>query len=578
VSLPLRDYQREAIEAIDEAHAEGTTKPAVVWATGLGKTVLFAKAAERFHAKTGLRVLALAHRRELVAHAEEDLRSVAPGLSTGIVMGSRNQTLASVVCASPQTLAHESRRRQLLNVGLVIADECHHYAAPTFRKVLDHFTEQGALALGVTATLSRGDGLSLGKVWDKVVHTKDIAFGVANGWLVRPRGVRVRVDDLDLRTVRRNRATGDYDVDALGAAVIDSMAPKRIAEAILEHAQGRKTVVFAPNVESTEVIAEALQAAGIVAAPVHYKIPDALRDERLKRHTDELDPLQVLVNPMILTEGWNNPACSVAVIARKTSNNGLYIQMIGRVLRPSPGKRDALIIDVCGAAERNTLQAQIDLFGEEPEEIERDPCLCVPGGDMVCTCRRGKCTEDCHCGGRPCACVWPEMTELEVSEATHDAYADGRLVVEEIDLFHGSRNLWQTTYGGTHFITAGADWYIAITPGRVPGMWDVVRMHKYEQGNSRFVQRDQSDLGFAQAWAEQDVRPEELNFARKGTSWRKDVAKPNQLQLARRYGLPVHESMSRGEVSSMIDIYTASWRMDATAAMLRERQHAGAMA
>jgi superfamily II DNA or RNA helicase len=570
----LRDYQAEAVDAVERAHADGVTAPAVVWATGLGKTELFSAVAERFHRRTARRVVVLAHRRKLARQAAERMRgSAADGLRIGVVMGAQNQTLADVVCASPQTLATESRRRQLLNVGLVIADECHHYAAPSFRKVLDHFTEQGALLLGVTATMSRGDGRALGALWRVLGdQVRDIAFGVTNKHLIQPRGVRVRVDDFDLRTVKRNRITGEYDVHEEGAALSGSMAPKRIAEAITEHAAGRKTVVFVPDVASAEVVAEACREAGLLAEAVHYKVPEARRDALIDRHEDEGDPLQVLVNPMILTEGWDNRHCGVVVVARRTQSNRLYIQMAGRVLRPAPGKTEALIVDVCGASERCNLQAQIDLFGVDEEEPD-EPAPCDCAGGFVCICRRGRCSADCACGGgRDCGCVWAEVTELEAGEQDDEIYVDGRLVVEEVDLFHRSRDAWMITYGGTHFLTAGREHFIAITPGEVRHTWDVVRMHKTSPGAASFIARGIGDVGWAQAQAERSVTPEERYFSHRDTGWRARPASAAQLRLAAGYGLEVPPRAHGGEVSAMIDIYTASWRMDAVVAQKRAAQ------
>jgi len=59
--------------------------------------------------------------------------------------------------------------------------------------------------------------------------------------------------------------------------------------------------------------------------------------------------VQVLCNCLVTTEGWDAPEVSCAVLARPTKSLGLYLQMAGRVLRPAPGKADALVIDHSGA-------------------------------------------------------------------------------------------------------------------------------------------------------------------------------------------------------------------------------------
>ena len=58
---------------------------------------------------------------------------------------------------------------------------------------------------------------------------------------------------------------------------------------------------------------------------------------------------------MVLTEGWDMPAVGCCILARPTKQMGLYRQMIGRVLRPADGKRDAIILDHSGAVFRHGL-------------------------------------------------------------------------------------------------------------------------------------------------------------------------------------------------------------------------------
>jgi superfamily II DNA or RNA helicase len=59
--------------------------------------------------------------------------------------------------------------------------------------------------------------------------------------------------------------------------------------------------------------------------------------------------IEVVCNAMVPTEGWDCPQVSCLVLARPTKHMGLYRQMVGRVLRPAPGKIDALILDHAGA-------------------------------------------------------------------------------------------------------------------------------------------------------------------------------------------------------------------------------------
>ena len=75
--------------------------------------------------------------------------------------------------------------------------------------------------------------------------------------------------------------------------------------------------------------------------------PKDERDEILKRLSR--GDLELVTNCMVLTEGWDQPDVACCVLARPTKSIGLYRQMAGRVIRPAPGKTDALILDHAGA-------------------------------------------------------------------------------------------------------------------------------------------------------------------------------------------------------------------------------------
>src|SRR5690349_16134810 len=359
-ALPLRDYQADDVDRVEKSWAAGVRRPAVVVATGLGKSVESAHLATRWLERERLaggtrRVLKIVHRREIVNQLAAKVRDVNPDLRVGIVQAGRNDTLADVICASVQTLASERRRRMIRGIGLLVVDECHHAAADTYLATMAHYgcmpervaghDGEDAVAVGYTATLTRSDDRALGEIWQSVVSTRDIAFGVRGGWLVRPIGQHVTVDDLDLRKVKTSR--GDYQASDLGEAIEASLAPEAIAKALLEHAvlpdgRMRPTLLFAPLVSTAELIAETLRDYGIRAVAMHGATSAAERDAGLAQLKS--GELQVICNPMIFTEGTDLPAVSCVVIARPTKSKGLFIQMIGRGLRPdrTTGKTDCL--------------------------------------------------------------------------------------------------------------------------------------------------------------------------------------------------------------------------------------------
>jgi superfamily II DNA or RNA helicase len=533
-------------------------------------TVAFSQvAAEHLAATPGGKVLALAHTTELVDQMIAKFHSVSPpgrpGVRVGRVQGTTNQTLAQVVCASVQTLRSEARRRMIRGVTLVIVDEAHHAVASTYLAVLRHFgcmDEPGyeggrALALGCTATMMRADDKALGAVWQSIAHQRTIAEGIADGFLVRPTGLHVQVDDLDLSAVKVT--AGDYRKDELGKAIEDSLAPEAIVKAVAEHADRRKILLFAPTVSSAEVIGDALRASGRSVGLVHGGLAEGPRKAVLDAY--RAGETQVLANCMVLTEGFDHPAADCAVIARPTRSKGLYIQIAGRVLRPWPGKTDALLLDVVGATTTHSLMSGVTLFGDRPDGAQ-------PAQKAVE------------------ASEWDEPEE-DLAPGQQDArqalgLRDGPLVATEVDLFAGSTMAWLRTRAGVFFIEAG-ERYIAIMPAapRRAEQWmahfsvqngpsgsrpfvgyDVVSVAKRGPAEQRSIVRGVEDLSYAMAWAEGDVSPTEKTTATKERSWRAKPPSDKLRALADKLRVYVPPGAKSGEVSNMVSLVLASKRID----------------
>ncbi|MET0426680.1 MAG: DEAD/DEAH box helicase [Actinoplanes sp.] len=546
--IKLRGYQEEAVAAAHKAHAQGIRRPAEVLATGAGKSVIIGEVARTsVHGVAGgKRVVILAHREELVQQNAQKVRDVAPDLRVGIVQAVSNQVAAHVISASVQTLANPMRRAQLRDVGLLIYDECHHAPSRTSVDVLSHFgcmdawtvaKVGGAVALGFTATMSRGDKKALGDIWQDIVFTRDTADLINDPdgpFLVRPRGVRVRVDDLQLGKVRKSM--GDYSSKGLGDAIEDSMAPKKIAEALREHAPDRQTLLFAPLVHTAEVIRDELRGAGFTAEIVHGGTPLDERRRLVQAYRD--GHVQVLCNAMVFTEGTDLPMTGCVVIARPTMNPGLFIQMVGRGLRLWPGKTDCIVLDVVGATNRHRLAAPVELFGEEGYDRELAEQEMTPD-DL-------EALDDLD-----------EQDKLDHALGL-DApqYKDGQLVHEIVDLFEGSDAGWLRTYAGVWFL-ATAQHYAAVLP-RVEGGYGVVLMDRVRLGASSWVIERVSELGYAMAHAEGAVE----GLAR--DTWGEGYKSRNYvLRRALGMGFSVDQAMSTGELKKMITVGLASARIDA---------------
>jgi superfamily II DNA or RNA helicase len=613
--IRLRDYQEQGSEALDLSHERGVRRPAIVLPTGAGKTVVFAHRALLFHAdprNLGKRFLVLAHTDELVQQAAKKIKRSGPHLQVGIVKAAMNQVQAQVVVASVQTLRSKKRRDAIRNVGRIVVDECHHAAAPTYKAILEHYgalgpvcpsceeegcsycggtgrleaPKDGADAEGFTATLARSDKSKLSDVWQEVAFKRDIAFMIRRKYLLDVRGKTIKVPDFTTKGLKISG--GDFSTEELAERLTDSLAPELVAKAYKEAASDRSGLVFTPNVASAYVFAEHFAREGISAEVVHGALPQEERRLIIKRL--ESGDTQVLVNCMVLTEGFDSPRVSCVVVARPTKSSPLYQQMIGRGLRTYPGQTDCLVLDVVGASRQHGLASLVDLSAREdrPEELEDGQSLLE--------------FED-----------YAELQEQEEAgqgQGLPEEYYTGPIELVDFDpLSRDSHRVWKTTASGVHYLPMGATkrgtgeqgLYYFLVPhwaaDAEPGEYSVCWATQDERPANQVLQgaglparpvgaTEHQGLPISQAmvWAEQEV--EELairqgldpyeTFSKKAAPWRRREASEKQIGMARRLGIelpepdPFTKPPRAGEVSDAIDSVVAGRVIDRWVKFLEE--------
>src|SRR4051812_20289120 len=359
MTVRLFDYQEQALQAEADARRDhpDETRLLIQMATGLGKTVTFATDAVRHldgFDGAGSRVLILVHTDELAEQTEATVRLCAGSdntdgavYSVGVVKAGRDEVTADIIVASVQTLANPDRRRRISDVGKIVVDEAHLSIAPTYQEILRHYgalpdctcpttyatyegperdcPEHGEVApipvTGYTATPRRGDGQSLGAVWQNLVFSRSTGWAVRHGFLANPRGYAVTVPEIGISTTDA----------AADQAIVDSIAPEKMVAAWQEHAAGRPTVLFAPLVNSAREFAWAFQKAGISAAVVWGEMP---KDERRRAVADyKAGKIRVLCNAMALIAGFDAPLTSCVAWCRPVGNQTAYVQGMGRGMR-----------------------------------------------------------------------------------------------------------------------------------------------------------------------------------------------------------------------------------------------------
>jgi superfamily II DNA or RNA helicase len=445
VTLSLRPYQLAAIERV-RSHLRTHRRVLLAAPTGAGKTVIASAIIASAHSK-GSHVVFFAHRRELIHQTRRKLIDAGiPGESIGVLMADDPFTdlTAPIQIASIDTFRH----REPPLASLVIIDEAHRSLANTYLEAIKHYSDAGAVVIGMTATPYRADGGGLGDIYEALEVVASPAQLIAEGFLTAPRVFSVPVGSgPDLSGVRTRG--GDYVTEDL----TEAMNSQRLVGDIVDHwqrlAEGRRTVVFATGVEHSRAITEAFLAAGVAAEHLDGETPTRDRDAILRRI--EVGETLVVSNCGVLCEGWDQPAVKCCILARPTKSTGLYLQQAGRILRPWEGV-SAVILDHAGNALEHGLPQDDRTFGLAKTTAKRgnpttkecpECCAVLPLGTRTCP----ECGHEFPVGAAPRAqadSADGELVELEpvpVAKqcAAWDAYCASWERLNKWRLEHGKK-------------------------------------------------------------------------------------------------------------------------------------------
>jgi DNA repair protein RadD len=406
-NIVLRDYQKDAIADIYGAIRAGYRRILLQLCTGGGKTTIFSQVVKDFvnRRPSTDRVLVVAHRVELIDQMHH--RLLGMGVANWCQRKASDQDPDQQVHSlSVQTFA--SRRYQRPeNVKLIVIDEAHHLqGSNTYGKLLEHYPD--AFVLGVTATPIRLDKRGFRDVFDTLIQGPPMADLIEQGFLSEYKIFEGLTPDL------ANVATkgGDYQSQQLEKACDQAFLIGDLVQNYNRLCGGQSAIVFGASVKHSQHIAESYNAAGIPAAHIDATSCPEYRQSAINQFKS--GEIKILSNYSLITEGFDVPACEVIQIARPTQSLGLYLQMVGRGLRPAASKPHATILDHAGVVEAHGFPDDFrvwtldgckkikrvvkSVFLEEP--VQRDPVasseLLTLDGDLVETSRRAKAVNEQH--------------------------------------------------------------------------------------------------------------------------------------------------------------------------------------
>lgn len=547
----LRKHQEHARTRVLERWGKGDLRTAVVHPTGLGKGDVIGKMAAD-EVEGGGHPLILAHRGEILDQLAQRIRLYRPGTTVGRVQGPRNEVRRQVTTAMVQTAWRPNRQKRMTKPSLIIVDECHRAASDSYLRCLEWGGSfEDTRTAGFTATLVRGDKRELGDVWQSVADKIEIKWAVDNEFLVRPYGRVVVADHIDLNAAKISK--GDYQDGDLGEMVVQDV--DQIVRAWVEHAakpdgSARRTVAFVPTVASAHALRDAFAAHGITSEAVTGDTPDRERAGIYARlHSGQT---RVLVNVFVLVEGWDEPKVECILWCRPTRLPGVYVQGVGRGLRPDPDpattKTDCLVLDVVGASRTQALVTLVDLGTSPDYDTSALDALPCPG---------------CHNPRSECTCP-AEAAERDPDGGRRRLI--GPAVYEDLDLLmQKSPYTWLQTYGGAPFISAGDRTAFLWLNPKTDLYWAGHRKSKGRNPEGEWLAKDVSlDEGrtHAEAWA-LEYAP---SLASRKASWRGGRPSPAQLALAENLGIIGAERMNKARLSDELSIVFASRVLDRRAA------------
>ncbi len=348
--LSLRPFQERMLERIEVARAHGHHRNLLVAATGTGKTVMAAVDYRNLR-KTlpRARLLFVAHRREILDQSLLTFRHALHDASFGeLWVGSHRPTDFEHVFASIQSLtASGVDSIDPTHFDIVVIDEFHHAAAPTYRAILERLRPRELL--GLTATPERTDGFAVQDFFDGRIAAELRVWEAIDQQYLVPFAYYGVHDGLDLREVPFKRGTG-YDVTALtNVYTADHVWVGQVIEQLRRRVgdpSNMRALGFCVSVAHARFMSDEFNRRGIAAVAVWGETPDDERDRALRDLRN--GKVAIVFTVDLFNEGVDVPSVDTILMLRPTESATLFLQQLGRGLRKADDKALCTVLDFVG--------------------------------------------------------------------------------------------------------------------------------------------------------------------------------------------------------------------------------------
>lgn len=345
--MKLRPYQTEIVDYVEGAIMFGSTHLCVEAPTGSGKSVMIAEICKRYsHQK----IVILVNVSKLVGQLSHHLTAVA--IDHGIVKAGEEAFLdekQTVQIVMEQT--YYSRKDKLsITADIIIRDE-HHigFTGERFAEITKKLEPRVVIGFSATPYDQNGVALPGYETFSKV----DIKRLTYNGFLAPAKTFITKFGQaLDFSKIGKS---GDYTESEIDSVLNNDEYNSNVA-GIYRDFCGVKTkaIVFVSGIDHAEALAEMFDKYSVPAFTYHSK--NSAKVNEINMDGFKNGQVSVLISVSSLTTGFDMPDCKVVLNCRPTKVRSLYVQMIGRVLRPTADPlAEALIIDCCRATTEHGL-------------------------------------------------------------------------------------------------------------------------------------------------------------------------------------------------------------------------------
>ncbi len=305
--------------------------------TASGKTIAAAGFVEAARTEG---VLILTHRRLLVDQFRRELREHGYGdrLTEAVLEGHTAARVDNPITI--QTYAWFARHVDEIDRSayqLVICDEAHTALGEKTSAAIRRL--DGPIYVGMTAT-EELIAKQVSDVFPASVDDLPLADAARRGLIAPLRCLRVppvaAINQVPI-------VGGDFEERALAQALDHEALNMAAATLYRERFDDTPGIVYAAGVEHAYNLATAFRAAGIKAEAVSGRTPPVKLAEILAAY--ERAEIDVLINAMLLAEGWNSPRATVVMHLAPTASKRVYQQRIGRIMRMHPRKEAGIVVD-----------------------------------------------------------------------------------------------------------------------------------------------------------------------------------------------------------------------------------------